>query len=86
MAISPNSEPEPSASEGSGPAPESRRAGFLLGEFNIGPALEELRRLYEKKLRSFETSEDERKVSSYRRAFALGEEKILRRLEEGERC
>ncbi len=59
--------------------------GFLLGELKIAPPLEEFRRRYEKKLRSFENSELQ-DLTPYREAFALGEEKIRRRLREGKRC
>ena len=59
---------------------------YLLGEFTIAPPLEEFRRLFEKRLRSFETSEDPQKTELYRKAFTLGEEKIARIMEEGEKC
>ncbi len=57
----------------------------MLGELKMAPPLEEFRRRYEKKLRSFENSEEQH-LNTYREAFALGEQKILRRLREGERC
>ena len=38
------------------------------------------------RLRSFETSEDGEKTHAYRRAFELGEKKIIHRMEEGDRC
>ena len=57
--------------------------GYLLAEMAVEPPLEEFRRLFAKKLRSFESDaegEDTGQVESYRKAFALGEAKILDRL------
>ena len=59
--------------------------GYLLGELKIAPPMGEFRHRYEMKLRSFENSELQ-DLTPYREAFALGEEKIQRRLREGKKC
>lgn len=68
-------------------APADPRAGnpeFLLMELVIDSPLAELRRLYAKKLRAFESGDGDANANLdvYRRAFELAEEKLLRKLGE----
>lgn len=62
--------------------PEDRTGppAFLFSELAIGSPLEEFRRVFAKKLRSFETSDDPALAIAYRRVLALGEEKLQARL------
>ena len=55
---------------------------YLFRELAIDPPLEEFRRLYEKKIRSFELERGSGAIPPYQRAFELGEAKIRRRLGE----
>ena len=66
-------------------APSDPRTGdseFLLVELAIDSPLAELRRLYAKKLRAFESGDGDANLDVYRRAFELAEEKLLRKLGE----
>ena len=59
---------------------------FLFEDLTVVPPLEEFRRLFNKKLRAFESGETAGEVEPYRAAFRMGEEKILRQLGEEESC
>lgn len=59
---------------------------YLFEDLTVVPPLEEFRRLFNKKLRAFESGETAGEVEPYRAAFRMGEEKILRQLGEEESC
>ncbi|MEM7262474.1 MAG: hypothetical protein AAF488_10830 [Planctomycetota bacterium] len=59
---------------------------FYLGDVAIDPPLEEFRRTFEKKIRSFEGDGGEDRREPYTRAFELGEAMIQRKLGEAESC
>lgn len=59
---------------------------FLFDDLTIVPPLEEFRRLFQKKLRAFESGEDGGQSQPYHQAFELGERLILRQLGEEEGC
>ncbi len=62
--------------------PGAGESEFLLMELAIDSPLAELRRLYAKKLRAFESGDGDANLDVYRRAFELAEEKLLRKLGE----
>ncbi len=55
-------------------------APYLFEDLAIAPPLEEFRRLYLKKIRSFESEGKTEVPGPYRHAFELGERKILQQL------
>ena len=72
-------------SRGAGSDPDHDEDEFLFSDLAVDPPLVEFQRVCEKKERAFETSEDQAHVDRYRKAFALGEEKLRALLgEEGE--
>mgnify|MGYP000083921383 CR=1 FL=1 len=55
---------------------------YLFSELAVQPPLEEFRRTYAKRMRSFESTEEGEgdQQEAYRKAFALAEKKIIERL------
>ncbi len=54
---------------------------YLFSELAVQPPLEEFRRTYAKRLRSFESTDGEGdQLEAYRKAFELTEKKIIERL------
>lgn len=70
----------PQSPSPSSPAPAPDAEGYLFTELPVGTPLEELERVHEKKLRSFETSDDPERAEVYRKAYAIGVEKLRERL------
>ena len=60
---------------------EADSAGFLFADLSIDPPLEEFRRVFEKRMRSFEADGADDQTSSYLRAYEIGRAKIERLLE-----
>lgn len=59
---------------------------FLFAGLAIDPPLVELERVFAKKLRSFESSDDPQRAEPYRRAYALGKKKLEALLGEEGQC
>lgn len=75
MAPSPVPEPSPPAA-----------SDFLFGDLAIEPPLAEFERVFEKKLRSFESAEDPARAQPYRKAYELGRQKLASLLGGEGRC
>ncbi len=59
---------------------------YYLDEVAIDPPLDEFRRTFEKKIRSFEGEGGEDRRAPYAKAFELGESLIRRELGLGDSC
>lgn len=59
---------------------DDARPDYFLDEVSIAPPLEEFRRVYAKKIRSFEGENNESQIEPYERAFRIGERMLIERL------
>ena len=71
---------EPESPRGSSRESSTGETSYLFDDLAIAPPLEEFRRLYQKKMRSFESEGQEQVPGPYAQAFRLGESKILHQL------
>ncbi|MGE3163612.1 MAG: hypothetical protein AB7O52_01760 [Planctomycetota bacterium] len=71
-----------SASE---PSP-SEASDFLFGDLAVDPPAAEFDRVFQKKIRSFDSAEDPARALPYRKAYALGKERLQALLGEEGKC
>lgn len=77
-------EPSSVPSDPEGARGDSSSDEYLLGEVAIAPPLDEFRRTYAKKTRSFQEDGATDRLSAYEKAFQLGERLIQDALGEGD--
>lgn len=66
--------------------PSEDASEFLFGDLAVEPPLAEFERVFQKKIRSFDSAEDPARIVPYRKAHALGKERLERLLGEGGKC